>query len=174
MKFNLDKSLEILQQTPLTLRQMMGKLSDEWIAKNEGNDTWSPYDVVGHLIHGEKTDWIPRLEVILADGENKTFEVFDRFAQFEYSKGKSLTQLLNEFESLRSSNLLTLQAKSISEEDLTRKGIHPEFGEVSASQLLSTWVVHDLNHIAQIARVMAFQYKSAVGPWVRYLGVLNK
>lgn len=152
---------------------MLEGLPEEWLNNNEGEDTWSPYDVVGHLVHGERTDWVGRMNIILSDAEDKTFKPFDRFAQFEDSKGKTITMLLNEFAELREQNLNTLQKKGITEEDFGRTGIHPAFGEVKLSQLLSTWVVHDLSHIAQISRVMAKQYKEAVGPWQEYLSILK-
>ncbi|MEP1778783.1 MAG: DinB family protein [Reichenbachiella sp.] len=174
MTFDLNKSLEILKKTPSTLQTMIGGLSEDWTSTNEGEDTWSVYDVLGHLIHGEKTDWIPRLEIILSTSGDRRFKVFDRFAQFGDSKGKSLDDLLKEFGELRDNNLEILKSKQLNEEQLDRKGIHPEFGEVTARQLLSTWVVHDLNHFSQISRVMAYQYKTEVGPWVKYLGILNQ
>lgn len=173
MKYSTEKALEILEQTPKTLKSYLGNLSDDWLFANEGNDTWSPYDVVGHLIHGEKTDWIPRLKIILSNSENKTFESFDRFAQFENSKGKTITQILNEFENLRQDNLKVLKQLNLSSEQLKLKGMHPELGEVSISELLACWVTHDLGHIAQISRVMAKQYKNEVGPWVAYIPILN-
>lgn len=173
MEFNLDKSLEILERTPSVLRAMLNGLSDAWIHSNEGEETWSPFDVVGHLIHGEKTDWMPRMELILSDSADKNFEPFDRFAQFQESQSKTLDQLLDEFATLRQSNLKRLRAKNVSEADMDRKGIHPAFGSVNLRQLLATWAVHDLNHISQISRVMASQYKKEVGPWVEYLKILN-
>lgn len=173
MQFDLTKSLEILDRTPATLDAMLSGLAEEWITSNEGKDTWSPYDIIGHLIHGEKTDWIPRLEIILSDQEDKQFEAFDRFAQFEASKGKNLRQLLHEFKILRERNVEQLRSKKLTHEELSRIGMHPVFGEVSLSQLLSTWVVHDLNHIAQLSRVMAVQYKDEVGPWIRFLRILQ-
>jgi hypothetical protein len=173
MNFNLEKSIEILERTPETLHAMLNGISPDWTSNNEGGDSWSVFDIIGHLIHGEKTDWIPRAEIILSENPDKKFEPFDRFAQFENSKGKSLQQLLDEFEILRAFNIGNLRSKNITIDDLERKGIHPAFGEVSLSQLLAAWVVHDLNHIAQISRVMAKQYKSAVGPWVEYLRVLQ-
>ena len=174
MNFNLERSIEILQRTPLVLKFMLSGLSDEWTSTNEGSKTWSAYDVVGHLIHGELTDWIPRAELILSKGGSKKFTPFDRFAQFEVSKGKSLAELLKTFEELRQRNLRHLRDRNISDQDLEEKGIHPEFGDVTLSQLLATWVVHDLNHIAQISRVMAKQYKEAVGPWTVFLRVLQQ
>ena len=173
MTFALDKSIEILEKTPEVLSYMLNTLSPEWTSQNEGGDTWSVYDVVGHLIHGEKTDWIPRLEIILSNEPDKTFESFDRFAQFEASKGKSLAQLLDEFRRLRKISLEKLQSLGLTETDGAKTGIHPSFGEVTLSQLISTWVVHDLNHITQISRVMAKQYKEAVGPWIDYLRILQ-
>lgn len=172
MQFNLANSTEILQRTPSVLRAMLQGLSDEWLYANEGEGTWSPYEVVGHLIHGEKTDWIPRMEIILSDKADKTFEPFDRFAQLTEER-KPLDALLDEFDVLRAESLQILQSRSISDDDLIKTGIHPAFGEVRLYQLLSTWVAHDLGHIAQIARVMAKQYKEDAGPWVAYLRILQ-
>lgn len=173
MEFNLNKSIEILERTPQVIETMLTGISDEWIQANEGADTWNPYDIVGHYIHGEKTDWIPRLELILSDAPNKKFEPFDRFAQSRDSQGKSFQQLLNEFKTMRQTSLLKLKSKNLTDKDFARKGIHPVFGEVTVAQLLATWVAHDLNHIAQIARVMAKQYKAEVGPWIQYLRILQ-
>jgi len=173
MKFEVNKSLEILERTPAILETMLSELSEEWIRNNEGPDTWSPYDIIGHLVHGEKTDWVPRMESILSKEKDKTFEPFDRFAQFEDSKGKTCRQLLNEFNKLRKQNTERLRSKNLSQDDLRKKGIHPSLGEVTLSQLLSAWVVHDLNHIAQVSRVMAKQYKTEVGPWQEYLRILT-
>ena len=172
LHFDLEKAIEVLERTPRVLRAMLENLSDEWIYRNEGEETWSPYEIVGHLIHGENTDWIPRMEVILSDRADKTFEPFDRFAQLIAEK-KPLLALLDEFEALRTENLRILRSRVISADDLKAKGIHPAFGEVTLSQLLSTWVAHDLGHIAQISRVMAKQYKEEVGPWIAYLRVLQ-
>ncbi len=173
MKFAVNQGLEILEQTPTTLQSMLGHLSDDWIFSNEGGDSWSPYDIVGHLIHGEKTDWMPRLELILSESADKTFEAFDRFAQFENSKGKTLAQLLDEFKTLRQQNLDHLTQLDLSESQLNQKGIHPELGPVTASELLACWVTHDLSHLAQISRVMAKQYRTEVGPWTAYLPILT-
>ncbi len=173
MNFTLTKSIEILERTPGVLTEMLQNLSPEWTSNNEGGDTWSVFDIVGHLIHGEKTDWIPRVEIILSDKTDKRFVPFDRFAQFEESKGKSLTQLLDEFKRLRKKNIEHLCSKNLTRENTGEKGIHPAFGEISLAQLLSAWTVHDLNHIAQISRVMAKQYKAEVGPWVEYLKILQ-
>lgn len=172
MTFSLSSSISVLERTPLVLEQMLKDLPDEWIHNNEGNDTWSTYEVVGHLIHGEKTDWIPRMEIILSDKADKHFVPFDRFAMLN-AETKNLTDLLEEFQTLRKKNLEILSSKNLSEKDLHRKGIHPEFGEVTLRQMLATWVAHDLGHIAQISRVMAKQYKNETGPWVKYLRVLN-
>lgn len=174
MNFSLSKSIEILERTPDVLIAMLQNLSTEWTTNNEGGETWNAYDIIGHLIHGEITDWIPRMEIILSNKQDKTFVPFDRFAQFENSKGKSLTQLLEEFKTLRQKNMQLLHAKKLTENDLKATGIHPVFGEVSLAQLLSAWTVHDLNHIAQISRVMAQHYKTDVGPWVEYLGILQR
>jgi hypothetical protein len=173
MKFALEKSIEILERTPVVLKNMLSGLSADWVLADEGKDTWSAYDVIGHLIHGELTDWIPRLEVILSGSGERRFMAFDRFAQFTESKGKSLQELLTEFEELRTMNLSKLRERNITDKDLEKKGIHPDFGDVSLAQLLATWTVHDLTHIAQISRVMAKQYKEAVGPWIAYLRVLQ-
>lgn len=174
MKYDQDKALEVLQQTPKTLISFLENLSDEWIHCNEGENTWSAFDIIGHLIHGEITDWIPRLNIILSSSDNKTFATFDRFAQFENSKGKTINQLLNEFSKLRQENLNRLKSLTISKEQLSIKGIHPQLGEITLKELLSCWVAHDLGHIAQIARVMAKQYKNEVGPWANYLPILHK
>lgn len=174
MDFTLNKSIDILERTPKVLELMLKNLSDEWTMKNEGEETWSPYDILGHLIHGEQTDWITRTKIILNDSGDKAFKPFDRFAQFKESKGKSLTGLLEEFKEERNKNLKFLKRLNLSEEDLDRTGIHPKFGEVTMRQLLAAWTIHDLNHIAQIARVMSKQYKEAVGPWVEYLSILQE
>jgi hypothetical protein len=173
MKFDLKKAVEILERTPSVIEQMLSGVSEEWIINNEGDDTWSPYDIVGHLVHGEKTDWITRMEIILLD-DDKKFTPFDRFAQFKDSKGKSIQVLIEEFKTLRKKNIVKLHLKKIESSDLKKKGIHPAFGEVTLQQLLSTWVVHDLNHLSQMARVMAKQYKTEVGPWVEYLPILTR
>lgn len=173
MDFKLEKSIEILERTPRVLQTMLENISPDWTSINEGGQTWSVFDVVGHLIHCEKTDWVLRAEIILSDNPDKKFEPFDRFAQLEENKGKSMDMLLVEFASWRKKNIERLVEKNLTTQDLNKKGIHPAFGEVTLSQLLSTWVVHDLNHIAQISRVMAKQYKEAVGPWIAYLRILQ-
>lgn len=174
MQFNLTKSLEILRSTPQVLHSLLAGLSEEWTQCNEGPGSWSAYDVLGHLIHGEQTDWMPRLQLMLSTTANKTFEPFDRFAQFENSKGKTLTQLLAAFAQLRADNLAKLEAMQLNESHWVLTGTHPALGTVTVAQLLATWTVHDLNHLAQIARIMAGQYKAEVGPWQQYLGILNK
>lgn len=174
MNFDLRKSLEILEKTPEVLDTLLNGLSDDWIHSNEGENTWSPYDIVGHLNFGEKTDWLVRIKIILKESENKLFEPFDRFAQLQENQEKPIANLIDEFKELRENNLLELKALKISTADLERTGIHPDFGEVNLRQLISTWAVHDLGHIAQISRVMAKQYKNEVGPWINYLGVLKR
>ncbi len=173
MNFTLPKSIEILERTPDVLITMLQNISLDWSSNNEGGETWSVYDIIGHLIHAEKTDWIARMEIILSDKSDKTFEPFDRFAQFENSKGKSLSQLLDKFKALRKMNIEHLRSKKLTNENMEEKGIHPSLGEVTLSQLLATWTVHDLNHIAQISRVMAKQYKAEVGAWEAYLKILQ-
>ena len=173
MEFSLVASIAILERTPAALNAMLRGLSEDWTQQNEGGDTWSAYDIIGHLVHGEKTDWVPRLDIILSGNTDKKFTPFDRFAQFKDSRGKTMAQLLDEFAQLRGINIKRLNSQRISAADLEKKGIHPAFGEVTLSQLLATWTVHDLNHIAQVARVMASQYKAAVGPWTAYLKILQ-
>ena len=173
MKFDMNKSIEILTNTPGVLESLLDGLSDEWLHSNEGMDTWSPYDIIGHLIHAERTDWMERMDIIL-NRDDKHFRPFDRFAQFTESEGKSLSDLLIEFRELRQKNLETLKKIDLTEDKLNKIGIHPKFGEVTLKQLLSTWTVHDLNHLAQISRVMAKQYKEETGPWVEYLPILTR
>jgi hypothetical protein len=172
MKFQLEQAVEILSNTPATVKSLLGNLSEDWMEKEDA-ENWSPFDVVGHLIHGEETDWIPRAGIILAQGENPAFEPFDRFAQFEKSKGKNLNELIETFADLRRKSLETLQSWNLTEEDLKLKGIHPELGEVNLEQLLSTWVVHDLTHIRQIVTVLAKKYSENVGVWREYLSILK-
>jgi uncharacterized damage-inducible protein DinB len=173
MNFTVEKSIEILERTPLVLETLLKDISAEWTENNEGGETWSVFDVLGHLVHGEKTDYIARMEIILSDAPDKTFKPFDRFAQFEESKGKTLRQLLDEFKEARRKNIEIIQSKMLTDKSFEEKGVHPVFGEVTLAQLLATWTVHDLDHISQISRVMAKQYKEAVGPWVEYLRILN-
>lgn len=173
MQFDLQKSLQILERTPQVVEDLLKGLDNDWIMNNEGPDTWSPFDIIGHYIHGEKTDWVPRMNIILGEGD-KHFVPFDRFAQYKDSQGKTLQQLLDEFKQLRKENVVKLRSATINEQTLNRTGIHPKFGEVTLRQLLATWVVHDLNHIYQISRVLSKQYEVEVGPWVEFLGVLNR
>lgn len=173
MKFNVEQAIQILERTPSVIETLLKGLDDDWVMGNEGGETWSAFDIVGHYIHGEKTDWMARTQIILGDGD-KHFKPFDRFAQFEDSKGKTLEQLLGEFHVLRKENLAILKGISFTDEMFDRTGIHPKFGNVTLRQLLSTWVVHDLTHIHQLSRVLAKQYEQEVGPWHEFLGVLNK
>ena len=173
MDFDLSNGTAILERTPATLRALLDGLSPSWTDATEGPDTWSPYVVVGHLIHGERADWIPRAQVILAQGENRTFTPFDRLAQFRESEGKSLAQLLDEFEELRAESVQTLIDWQLTEADLDLEGMHPALGAVTLKQLLATWVAHDLGHIVQVSRVMAKQYRDAIGPWTAYLSVVK-
>ena len=173
MKYSFDNAFEILDRTPSVLRTLLTSLADEWIMNNEGPDTFSPYDVIGHLIHGEKTDWAARTRIILENGTAVPFTPWDRFAQFRDSEGKSLEQLLDEFERLRKENMIWLRSLRLTEEDLDKKGMHPGLGEITLRNLLATWVVHDLTHIAQVTRVMAKQYKKEMGPWPEYFRILQ-
>jgi hypothetical protein len=173
MNYNSEKSIQILERTPSVLKTLLSNLDDDWIMNNEGPETFSPYDVIGHLIHGEKTDWTTRAKIILEFGSSKPFEPYDRFAQYEESKGKTLAQLLDEFERLRNGNVVWLMSLNLTETDLDKKGMHPSLGEVTLRNLLSTWVVHDLTHIAQTARVMSKQYKTEIGPWADFFRILN-
>lgn len=173
MKYDVEKAISILERTPLVLKTLLEGLDTNWTHTNEGEKTWSPYDVIGHLIHGENTDWIPRAKIIISDIPNKTFEPYDRFAQFTNNKGESLITLLDTFAQLREKNIRILRSLEINSEDLEKKGMHPELGEVTLENLLAAWVVHDLGHITQISRTMAKQYKNEVGPWPQYLAVLN-
>ena len=174
MEFDLTAGIAVLERTPGTLRSILGGLSPDWIDATEGPDTWSPYVIVGHLVHGERTDWIPRARVILDQGADRRFTPYDRFAQFRESKGKTLAELLDELARLRTDNLATLAGWHLTNEQLDLEGEHPDFGAVTLRQLLATWVVHDLGHIAQIARVMAKQYRDAIGPWRAYLPVVDR
>jgi uncharacterized damage-inducible protein DinB len=173
MEFTLNAGKPVLQRTPGVLRALLSELPTPWIRNDEGPETWSPFDVVGHLIHGERTDWIPRVEHLLKHGETVPFPVFDRFAQMEASRGKSLNELLETFESLRAKSLQRLDELELTPSDFARRGRHPELGVVTLGQHLATWVAHDLSHIGQIARVMGRQYADAVGPWRAYLPMLG-
>jgi len=172
MDFELAAGVPVLERTPHALRAMLEGLPQAWTDATEGPETWSPYIVLGHLIHGERTDWIPRAQIILAQGVDRRFTPYDRFAQFTESRGKSLSSLLNEFAMLRAENLATLAGWQLTDAQLSLEGEHPEFGPVTLRQLLATWVAHDLGHLVQVTRVMAKQYREAVGPWRAYLSVL--
>lgn len=171
--FDVAEAIALLERTPKVLDALLRGLPDGWIAANEGPGTWSPFDVVGHLVHGERADWMPRTRRLLEAGEERPFDPYDRFAQFRESAGKSLGDLLDEFAALRRANLDALAALRISGSDLDRRGRHPDFGPVTLRQLLSTWVAHDLDHLMQISRVLAGQYADEVGPWRAYLRIIS-
>lgn len=173
VRFDLKRSTAVLSRTPGSIRNLLHGLGDEWTTPNEGGETFSAFDVVGHLIDGEETDWIPRARIILARSEDPVFEPYDRFRHFERNKGRTLESLLDEFERLRKSNLDLIRSWNLSDADLDLPGRHPRLGPVTLAQLLAAWVVHDLGHIAQISRVMAKQYRDEVGPWVPFLPVLT-
>lgn len=170
--FSIERTLEIIERTPGVLRALLQGLSDDWIHHNEGGESWTPYDVVGHLVHGERTDWMARIRKCLST-DDKAFVKFDRTAMFEESKGKDLAHLLDEFESLRMKNLGEFKAMSITEPQLEDTGIHPTFGVVKLRQLLATWAAHDLAHLTQITRVMCKQYKEDVGPWREFISLMK-
>jgi len=172
MQLDLNDILTHLRRTPMVLKHLLGTLPDEWVRANYGKDTFSPFDVVGHLIHGEKTDWIPRLRHILEHADAQPFEPFDRYAQFKDSEGKTLDDLLREFAHLRAENIVALESHDLSEADFNRKGMHPALGPVTLGELLATWVTHDLHHIAQCCKAMAYQYRNTVGAWRAYLGII--
>jgi hypothetical protein len=173
MEHNLEHTVRLLARTPAGLDALLRDLPQTWTSRNEGENTWSAFDVVGHLIHGERTDWMSRTKMILQFGETRAFEPFDRWGQVRESEGKSLGGLLDEFARLRRENLIELRALDLRPEDLDRRGRHPALGVVTLSELLATWAAHDLTHLHQISRVMAHQYREAVGPWSPYLGVLQ-
>jgi hypothetical protein len=173
MEHSLQETIALLARTPATLSALLHGLPESWTSRNEGENTWSAFDVVGHLIHGERTDWIPRAKMILKSGEGQAFEPFDRWGHLRASRGKSLEQLLDEFACVRTESLFELNELNLRDGDLERRGRHPALGVVSLSQLLATWAVHDLTHLHQISRVMAHQYRAAVGPQGAYLGVLQ-
>ena len=173
MEHNLEDTIALLSRTPGALDALLRDPPETWTFRNEGENTWSAFDVVGHLVHGERTDWMSRTRVILQFGESRAFEPFDRLGQVRESQGKSLGELLDEFARLRSANLGELRALNLRQEDLALRGRHPVFGVVTLSELLATWAAHDLTHLHQISRSMAHQYRAAVGPWSVYLGVLQ-
>lgn len=174
MTFELSETLDILRRTPGVLSVLLRGTSSSWHANNEGVNTWSAFDVVGHLIHGEETDWVPRARIILEHGESRPFEPFDRFAQLTRFASWSLDSLLERFTDLRYANLEIVQNWHLTDAQLALLGRHPELGSVNLRQLLATWVVHDLNHLAQISRVMAKRYTEEVGVWRAYLSILNR
>ncbi|HNQ11958.1 MAG TPA: DinB family protein [Bacteroidia bacterium] len=174
MEFSLEKSLQILERTPNVLEHLLSGIHMDWIENNEGPDTWSPFDIVGHLLHGEVTDWIPRLEKVLLDEGDKVFVKFNREAMFQESKGKDMQQLLLEFKQARSKNLALLHSKNLKANDFSKTAEHPALGMVTLRQLIATWTVHDLTHTNQICRVMAKQYQFQIGPWLQYINLLNK
>jgi hypothetical protein len=171
--FRLDSAIAVLSRTPVLLDHWLRGLPSEWLTANEGADTWSPFDVVGHLIDGEEADWMPRARIILGKAADRRFEPFDRFGHIERNRARTLDSLLDAFTRLRRKNLADLEALHLTATELSRTGEHPEFGTVTLEQLLATWVAHDLGHVAQIARVMAKCYSREVGPWRRYLPILN-
>ena len=174
MKFDLQEAIAILERTPRVLDLFLRDLPRGWVLNAAQNDDWSPFDILGHFIHGEKTDWMPRARIILEHGESRPFVPFDRFAQFSESEGKTLEQLLDEFVALRQANLAALRVLQLQETDLARTGQHPELGVVTLGQLLATWVAHDLDHLKQMARVMTKQYQTEVGPWGAYIGGMTE
>lgn len=173
MRFQLDEAIDHLSRTPTVLQAMLAGLPDPWLMSNYGEGTFSPFDVVGHLIHGEREDWIPRARIILEYGAQQPFEPFDRYAMFEASKGKKMGELLDTFAALRADNLIVLRDMKLTAAKLALCGTHPTLGRVTMEELLATWVAHDLNHVAQIAKAIAFQYNEAVGPWREYLSILR-
>jgi hypothetical protein len=172
-EFSLDETIAVLTRTPASLDALLRGLPDNWVRRNEGNDSWSAFDIVGHLIIGECTDWMPRVRMLLENGESRPFDPFDRLAQFRGCQEQSLEQRLDDFAVLRRESLAALQALNLQKEDLARRGTHPALGVVTLTELLAAWVVHDLTHLHQLSRVMAHQYRDAVGPWSAYLGVLQ-
>ena len=172
-EFRLADAIAILTRTPATLNALLRGLPDAWVRSNEGQDTWSAFDIVGHLAFADRTDWMPRVRTLLENGESRPFDPFDRFAQLKAGQDQSLEQRLDEFAHLRQESLTALEALNLRPEDLARRGRHPAFGVVTLGELLATWAVHDLNHLHQLARVMAHQYRDEVGPWSAYLGVLH-
>ncbi len=174
MKFQLDHAIEVLSNTPGVLRAMLQGLSEPWVRNNYGPETFSPFDVVGHLIHGERTDWMDRLRIILEHGESRPFDPFDRYAMYEASRGKPIGELLDEFEVLRRRNLAELSGLKLQPAQFSLRGMHPALGLVTLQNLLATWVTHDLGHIHQIAKCMAWQYRGEVGPWREYITILPR
>lgn len=174
MKFEFDRSIASLQRTPAVLDALLIGVPEDWLRADEGKDTWSPYQVIGHLIHNERTDWLPRIKIILSDRADKTFEPFDRFAHLAFDSSIAIGQLLHQFKELRNNSLNEIRALEISSSMLSKTGIHPALGTVNLKELLAAWTIHDLGHIGQITRVMAKQYKGEIGPWKEYLSVLHR
>ena len=173
MAENLENTIALLARTPAALNALLRGLPDAWTQRNEGGDSWTAFDIVGHLVHGERTDWIPRIKRVLEFGEGRAFEPFDRLGQVKESAGKSLEQVLDEFARLRAENLETLRGFKLQPADFERRGMHTALGVVTLSELLATWATHDLTHLHQLSRVMAYQNRETVGPWKAYLGVLH-
>jgi len=173
MTHNINDTVSLLARTPIALNALLRDLPDTWTLRNEGDKTWSAFDVVGHLIHGERADWVPRVKMILEFGETRAFEPFDRCGHEREVKGKSLGQLLYEFARVRAENLEKLRAFNLQPGDFEKRGRHPALGVVTLSQLLATWPMHDMTHLHQISRIMAHQYQDTVGPWSAYLGVMH-
>ena len=172
-EFSLAEVTAVLARTPASLDALLRGLPDIWVRRNEGNDTWSAFDVVGHLAFAERTDWMPRVRILLEHGDARPFDPFDRFAQLKENQDKSFDEVLDDFARLRKVNLVALQEMNPGPEDLARRGRHPVLGVVTLSELLAAWAVHDLTHVHQLSRVMAHQYRDAVGPWKSFLGVLR-
>ncbi|MEM7261714.1 MAG: DinB family protein [Planctomycetota bacterium] len=172
MRFDLELSIAQLERMPSVLDPWLRGADAAWTRSHSGPESWSAFDVVGHLIHGERTDWMPRLRIILEDGEARPFDEFDRFAQQAENANRSLGSLLDHFSELRASNLRELRELQLTPEDLARTGTHPTFGRVTASELLATWTAHDLAHLSQIARTQLWQYREAMGPWRQFFSSL--
>ncbi len=173
MEQNLEQTFALLEKTPAALNALLRDLPDAWTHRHEGEGTWTVYDVIGHLVHGEKTDWMARTERILKDGERKPFDKFDRTAMFRESEGKTLPQLLDEFAELRVKNLSQVRSLHLGANELNKRGMHPSLGSVTLSNLLATWAAHDMTHLHQVSRILAYQYRELVGPWQKFLGVLK-
>jgi DinB superfamily len=171
---NINDVIHILSHTPSVVRDLVANLDEDWLHANEGEGTWTPHEIIAHYIYGEQTDWIPRMQIILGDAEDKTFTPFDRNGHFPIAAGRSIESLLHQFEQLRKENIYILSSMDLTEDDLKKTGIHPAFGPVTLKQLLASWVVHDMTHIYQISRTIAKQYEIEVGPWKEYMGVLNR
>ena len=173
MKQNLGHTVALLERTPAALNELLRRLPAEWTERNEGGDSWNACEIVAHLSHGERTDWMPRVKHLLEFGESRPFVPFDRLGQRRAMEGKSMAELLDEFALLRAGSLQELRAMGLSAADLERRGAHPALGPVTMSELLAAWAAHDLSHLHQISRVLAFQYREAVGPWTKFLGVMQ-